>query len=155
MHNNACVYVMLHSMNEGNFTFITSLNSQMSMSTEDAGDVVSGGDSQMQKGGTGSFDERERTIMNDVSFFLLLDLKTGIIYSPQMATILQTTGPVNMFRFIVNPNHFGQSVENMYYLSCLFCQGICRFKIVEDSEPIICECMSILEIYLLTFVRLM
>ncbi|KAG2114485.1 Non-structural maintenance of chromosome element 4 [Suillus cothurnatus] len=59
-----------------------------------------------------------------------------------MTSILHTTGPVNLFRFIINPNHFGQSVENLYYMSCLFHEGICGFKITEDGEPITCESMK-------------
>ncbi|KIP04186.1 hypothetical protein PHLGIDRAFT_109922 [Phlebiopsis gigantea 11061_1 CR5-6] len=53
--------------------------------------------------------------------------------------ILETTGKINIFRFIINPNDFGQSVENLFYLSFLIRDGKCALDI-EDGEPKIFMC---------------
>ena len=55
----------------------------------------------------------------------------------QLEKILEVVGKINIFRFIVNPNDFGQSVENMFYLSFLIRDGKCALDI-EDGEPNIC-----------------
>jgi hypothetical protein len=132
-------------MYEQNITNINSPTSQSSMSSEDSCEHIAGGGSQEQEGTSGYDVERESTIIYEVGVILLVDLKRGIICLPQMTSILHTTSPINLFSFIINPNHFGQLVENLYYLSCLFHKGICGFKITEDGEPIICESMSLLE----------
>jgi len=46
---------------------------------------------------------------------------------------------VNLFRFVVNPNDFAQSVENIFYLSFLIRDGLCALEIDDRGEPIICE----------------
>ncbi|KAG1887496.1 uncharacterized protein F5891DRAFT_905439, partial [Suillus fuscotomentosus] len=48
--------------------------------------------------------------------------------------------PVNIFYFIINPAHFGQSVENLYYLLSLFHNGICALYLMENGEPMIYLC---------------
>jgi hypothetical protein len=48
---------------------------------------------------------------------------------------------VNLFRFIINPDDFAQSVENMFHLSFLIRDGECAMEI-EDGEPVVCECMT-------------
>ncbi|KAG2126863.1 Non-structural maintenance of chromosome element 4 [Suillus bovinus] len=58
----------------------------------------------------------------------------------QITSILAASGPVNIFRFIINPAHFGQSVENMYYLSFMFHNGICALEVMENGEPMIYLC---------------
>ncbi|KAH0827448.1 Nse4 C-terminal-domain-containing protein [Lanmaoa asiatica] len=54
--------------------------------------------------------------------------------------ILETTGPINLFKFIVNPNDFAQSVENLFYLSFVIRDGECAFEINDDGEPIVMRC---------------
>ncbi|KAI8995232.1 Nse4 C-terminal-domain-containing protein [Trametes punicea] len=55
--------------------------------------------------------------------------------------LLENTGSVNLFKFIVNPNDFGQSVENLFYLSFLIRDGKCALEIQEGTgEPIIMLC---------------
>ncbi|KAI9509713.1 Nse4 C-terminal-domain-containing protein [Russula earlei] len=49
-------------------------------------------------------------------------------------------GPVNLFRFVINPNDFAQSVENLFYLSFLIRDGECALEIEEDGEPVIFIC---------------
>lgn len=57
----------------------------------------------------------------------------------QIRTLLvEQNGPVNLFRFVINPNDFAQSVENMFYLSFLIRDGECALEIEEDGEPVIC-----------------
>ncbi|KAG2142129.1 Nse4 C-terminal-domain-containing protein [Suillus cothurnatus] len=55
----------------------------------------------------------------------------------QLRMILQATGPLNLFRFFINPSHFGQSVENLYYLSFLFRDGLCALQLTDNNEPIL------------------
>ncbi|KZT43484.1 hypothetical protein SISSUDRAFT_1057496 [Sistotremastrum suecicum HHB10207 ss-3] len=57
--------------------------------------------------------------------------------------ILATHGvKVNVFRFIVNPESFGQTVENMFYLSFLIRDGKCALEWSEgeNPEPVIYTC---------------
>ncbi|KAG1894489.1 Nse4 C-terminal-domain-containing protein [Suillus fuscotomentosus] len=55
----------------------------------------------------------------------------------QLAGILQATGPLNLFRFIIHPLDFGQSVENLYYLSFLICDGMCGLHMADNGKPIL------------------
>ncbi|KAG2743526.1 hypothetical protein P692DRAFT_20745613 [Suillus brevipes Sb2] len=54
-----------------------------------------------------------------------------------MLTIIHVIGSVNIFWLVVNPNHFGQSMENLFILSGLFGNGLCGFRISDNGEPII------------------
>ncbi|KAG1752939.1 Nse4 C-terminal-domain-containing protein [Suillus lakei] len=54
--------------------------------------------------------------------------------------ILEESGSVNLFRFVVNPNDFAQSVENIFYLSFLIRDGLCALEIDDHGEPIIFLC---------------
>jgi hypothetical protein len=45
---------------------------------------------------------------------------------------------INFFKFIINPTSFGQSVENMFYVSFMIRDAKIAFEVVDD-EPIICE----------------
>lgn len=50
---------------------------------------------------------------------------------------------MNIFKFIINPDDFGQSVENLFYLSFLIRDGKCAFQTDEDTgEPTISEWLS-------------
>jgi len=52
--------------------------------------------------------------------------------------ILDANGAVNLFKFIINPDDFAQSVENLFYLSFLIRDGSCSLEIDPDSkEPMI------------------
>jgi hypothetical protein len=65
----------------------------------------------------------------------------------QIQRILDAHGPANLFKFIINPDDFAQSVENLFYLSFLIRDGCCSLD-VESGEPIICTCfMHIIEEY--------
>lgn len=57
----------------------------------------------------------------------------------QLEMILeQQEHPINLFKFIINPNDFGQSVENMFYLSFLIRDGKCALETNKHGEPVIC-----------------
>ncbi|KAI1788588.1 Nse4 C-terminal-domain-containing protein [Ganoderma leucocontextum] len=50
-------------------------------------------------------------------------------------------GNVNIFKFVINPHDFGQSVENLFYLSFLIRDGKCAFFTDEETgEPVILLC---------------
>jgi len=51
---------------------------------------------------------------------------------------MEQNGPVNLFRFVINPNDFAQSVENLFYLSFLIRDGECALEMEEDGEPVVC-----------------
>ena len=54
---------------------------------------------------------------------------------PQLERILENYDTeVNLFKFIINPHDFGQSVENLFYLSFLIRDGKCALS-VESGEP--------------------
>ena len=45
-----------------------------------------------------------------------------------------------MFRLIINPESFGQSVENLFYLSFLIRDGKAALEFDEKTaEPVVCE----------------
>ena len=45
---------------------------------------------------------------------------------------------INIFKFVINPKDFAQSVENIFYLSFLIRDGQVAFE-TEDGEPVICR----------------
>lgn len=55
----------------------------------------------------------------------------------QIQRILDANGTVNLFEFIINPDDYAQSVENLFYLSFLIRDGCCSLD-VESGVPIIC-----------------
>lgn len=46
---------------------------------------------------------------------------------------------VNLFEFAINPNDFGQSVENMFYVSFLVKDGRAGIQVGADGEMRICQ----------------
>ncbi|KAJ3060103.1 nuclear protein, partial [Podochytrium sp. JEL0797] len=50
--------------------------------------------------------------------------------------VLQQTGAINFFEFVINPNSFSQSVENIFYVSFLIRDGHVAIDI-EDGQPIL------------------
>ncbi|TDL26111.1 hypothetical protein BD410DRAFT_764462 [Rickenella mellea] len=46
-------------------------------------------------------------------------------------------GSINLFKFVVNPESFGQTVENIFYLSFLIRDGVCALEFNEENEPMI------------------
>ncbi|KAG6827907.1 hypothetical protein H0H92_010005 [Tricholoma furcatifolium] len=58
----------------------------------------------------------------------------------QLEAILTDLGEINIFKFIINPNDFAQSVENIFYLSFLIRDGKVAFETKEDGEPVVYIC---------------
>lgn len=59
----------------------------------------------------------------------------------QVERILGDHDRINLFRFVINPDDFGQSVENLFYLSFLIRDGKCALEIDEETaEPMIFLC---------------
>ena len=54
---------------------------------------------------------------------------------------------VNMFRLVINPHSFGQSVENLFYLSFLIRDGMVELMFDNETrEPIICKLTFLTEV---------
>lgn len=56
----------------------------------------------------------------------------------KLEKLLDDIGTVNLFKFVVNPKDFAQSVENIFYLSFLIRDGKVAFE-TQDGEPVICK----------------
>ncbi|KAG2134671.1 Non-structural maintenance of chromosome element 4, partial [Suillus cothurnatus] len=50
---------------------------------------------------------------------------------------LDTVDTINLFCLIIDPNDFGQSVENLYHLSFLVQDGTCSLRVAENGEPLV------------------
>ncbi|GJJ12606.1 hypothetical protein Clacol_006849 [Clathrus columnatus] len=58
-----------------------------------------------------------------------------------LSDLLEEQGRTNLFHFITNPHDFGQTVENLFYLSFLIREGTCALEFDEETEePIIFLC---------------
>jgi hypothetical protein len=47
-------------------------------------------------------------------------------------------GEINLFKLVINPQSFAQSVENIFYLSFLIRDAQAAFQINEEGEPLVC-----------------
>lgn len=50
---------------------------------------------------------------------------------------LRDHSPINLFEFVINPRSFGQTVENIFYLSFSIRDARARVDIDEDGMPIV------------------
>ncbi|KAJ6626035.1 Nse4 C-terminal-domain-containing protein [Mycena sp. CBHHK59/15] len=57
-----------------------------------------------------------------------------------VAAVLSQVVSINIFRLVVNPESFAQSVENIFYLSFLIRDAQATFQITDDGEPIVFAC---------------
>ncbi|KAJ7161159.1 Nse4 C-terminal-domain-containing protein [Mycena filopes] len=60
-----------------------------------------------------------------------------------VATLLEKIEKINLFRLIINPDSFSQSIENLFYLSFLIRDAKVAFEIDEQGEPIVFACEEI------------
>ncbi|KAF8342145.1 Nse4 C-terminal-domain-containing protein [Cantharellus anzutake] len=58
----------------------------------------------------------------------------------KIGNLLEQSGSVNYFKFIINPHSFEQSVENLFYFSFLIRDGKAAWDISENKEPIVYRC---------------
>ncbi|KAJ7446183.1 Nse4 C-terminal-domain-containing protein [Mycena galericulata] len=59
-----------------------------------------------------------------------------------LETILTEEGPINLFEFVINPNDFAQSVENIFYLSFLIRDGKVALETQDDGQVMIYICQQ-------------
>lgn len=45
---------------------------------------------------------------------------------------------INLFKLVINPESFAQSVENIFYLSFLIRDAKVAFEISKLGEPVVC-----------------
>ncbi|KAG1849116.1 hypothetical protein C8R48DRAFT_614336 [Suillus tomentosus] len=58
-------------------------------------------------------------------------------------------GATQSFHFFINLTSFGESVENLYYLSFLFRDGLCGVHMQVNGELILCRCYALSSDYTL------
>lgn len=66
--------------------------------------------------------------------FLLLFANVCSTQSQLKKILTNQPGPINLFRFIVSPNDFDQSVEKLFYLSLLTRDGKCMLE-TKEARP--------------------
>jgi hypothetical protein len=54
-----------------------------------------------------------------------------------VANLLRQYSPINLFEFVINPNSFSQTIENMFYLSFSVFDARAKIEVVGDSFPIV------------------
>ncbi|KAF8214628.1 Nse4 C-terminal-domain-containing protein [Mycena galopus ATCC 62051] len=60
-----------------------------------------------------------------------------------VATALEQVDKINIFKLVVNPESFAQSVENIFYLSFLIRDAKVAFQVDDESgEPVVFECQE-------------
>lgn len=65
----------------------------------------------------------------------------------QLQTLLEEqAAQINYFRFVINPNSFEQSVENIFYFAFLIKEGTAAWEIAENGEPLICTYSPLLSL---------
>ncbi|KAJ7735982.1 Nse4 C-terminal-domain-containing protein [Mycena metata] len=60
-----------------------------------------------------------------------------------IAALLEQIDQINLFRLVINPGSFSQSVENIFYLSFLIRDAKVAFQINEDGEPLVFACEEV------------
>lgn len=57
---------------------------------------------------------------------------------------LTESGNIDLVRFCINPKSFGQTVENMFYVSFLIREGAVEVSYEDNGLPSLCECSTIM-----------
>ncbi|KAJ7038930.1 Nse4 C-terminal-domain-containing protein [Mycena alexandri] len=60
-----------------------------------------------------------------------------------VAALLEQIDKINLFRLVINPNSFSQSLENIFYLSFLIRDAKVAFQIDDDGEPLVFACEEV------------
>ncbi|KAJ7865548.1 Nse4 C-terminal-domain-containing protein [Mycena leptocephala] len=59
-----------------------------------------------------------------------------------VATVLEQAEKINLFKLVINPESFAQSVENIFYLSFLIRDAKVSFEISKLGEPVVFACQE-------------
>jgi non-structural maintenance of chromosomes element 4 len=54
-----------------------------------------------------------------------------------VASLLKEHAPINLFEFVINPVHFGQTIENIFYLSFNVRDARAKIELNEEGVPIV------------------
>ncbi|KXN70623.1 Nse4-domain-containing protein [Conidiobolus coronatus NRRL 28638] len=54
-----------------------------------------------------------------------------------IANTLAKHSPINLFKFVINPQSYGQTIENIFFLSFLIRDGRAKIEVDKDSHPIL------------------
>jgi len=54
-----------------------------------------------------------------------------------VTTLLRQNSPINLFKFVINPQSFGQTVENIFYLSFSIRDARAKLDIDEHGMPMV------------------
>ena len=69
----------------------------------------------------------------------MLILPFHVLIGLQLEKIMQDDAEaINIFKLVINPDDFAQSVENIFYLSFLIRDGKVAFETDEEGEPVVC-----------------
>ncbi|KAG1880043.1 hypothetical protein F4604DRAFT_1749944 [Suillus subluteus] len=60
----------------------------------------------------------------------------------EIRLILNDSGPVNLFRLVINPQSFSQSVEILFHLSYLFLDQFCKRHCFNVLYSFVTSCCS-------------
>lgn len=83
--------------------------------------------------------KKAEKVLQDAGFDSLEDLQSDRGKSIMRKCRISDTGGVSLFDFVVNPRSFGQTVENLFYVSFLIKEG--SFGVQNDSDglPTVCK----------------
>ena len=86
--------------------------------------------------------DKAEQILSEAGFSSMEELHSDRGKALMRKCRISDTGGVSLFEYVVNPRSFGQTVENMFYVSFLIKEG--SFGVSQDSQglPTICECSS-------------
>jgi len=54
-----------------------------------------------------------------------------------VSQLLRENSPINLFEFVINPRSFGQTIENIFYLSFTIRDARARITIDKNGLPIV------------------
>ncbi|PKS09384.1 hypothetical protein jhhlp_003999 [Lomentospora prolificans] len=77
----------------------------------------------------------QRKLQEDVYALITEDMETEEQIRLMHKLGLRSTGGVDFMRFVINPHSFGQSVENLFYVSFLIKDNKIRIELDDDGLP--------------------